>query len=148
VTVLTGFGTSAGAFGPLCPVSIDYRTQARRVLTFALDGAAALPKSEPVVITPADDPDYRADAASAERGGDIYARRCATCHGVNVIAAGAGPDLRASPIPASPEAFTSIVRDGMLVPAGMPMFEELTDEEVRDISQYIRGEAKAMTPQK
>jgi quinohemoprotein ethanol dehydrogenase len=148
VTVLTGFGTSAGAFGPLLPVSIDYRTQARRVLTFALDGTATLPKSEPVVVAPADDPDYKVDDAGADRGKDIYARRCATCHGVATIAAGAGPDLRASPIPSSPDALTSVVRDGLLVPAGMPRFEELTDEEVRDISQYIRSRAKAMTPAK
>ena len=148
VTVLTGFGTSAGAFGPLLPVSIDYRTQARRVLTFALDGTATLPKSEPVVIVASDDPEYKADEASAERGKDIFARRCATCHGVAAIAAGAGPDLRASPIPSSLEAFTSVVRDGMLVPAGMPRFEELTDDEIRDISQYIRSRAKAMAPAK
>src|SRR6185369_668519 len=49
VTVLTGMGTSGAAFGALLPVSVDYRTQARRVLTFVLDGQASLPRSDPEI---------------------------------------------------------------------------------------------------
>ena len=48
VTVLSGMGTSGAAFGPLLTqFGVDYRTQARRVLTFALDGKATLPPGMP-----------------------------------------------------------------------------------------------------
>ena len=98
VTVLTGMGTSGGAFGALLPVSIDYRTQARRVLTFAIGGTATLTKAIPFVARAAEDPDYRVDATASARGMVAFAQHCAVCHGVNVIAAGNAPDLRGSAV--------------------------------------------------
>lgn len=56
VTVITGMGTSGATFGALLPVSIDYCTQARRILTFALNGKATLPKFDAVPLTPVSDP--------------------------------------------------------------------------------------------
>ena len=144
VTVLTGMGTSGAAFGALLPVSVDYRTQARRVLTFVLDGEARLPRADPATLTAAEDPAFTQDRASAHRGIEPYARRCATCHGVAAIAAGAAPDLRASAIPPSRESFLGIVRDGRLLARGMPRFEELGERELDDIRQYIRNEAERL----
>jgi len=60
-----------------------------------------------------------------------------------VIAGGHAPDLRSSPVPLTDESFSSIVRDGALMPKGMPRFEELTDGERSDLRQYIRSEAQA-----
>jgi len=71
----------------------------------------------------------------------IYARHCATCHGVYVTAAGAAPDLRRSAIPTEREAFESVVRDGALLQNGMPRFEEFTPRQLADLRQYIRTEA-------
>src|SRR3546814_10519958 len=72
VTVLTGMGTSGGFLGQLLEeYGIDYRTQARRILTFALDGNATLPAAEPYEAVAIDDPDYRTDAAAASAGADI-----------------------------------------------------------------------------
>jgi quinohemoprotein ethanol dehydrogenase len=41
----------------------------------------------------------------------------------------------------SPEAFTAVVRDGALVPAGMPPFAEIGDQELADIAHYLRSRA-------
>jgi quinohemoprotein ethanol dehydrogenase len=144
VTVLTGMGTSGAAFGALLPVNIDYRTQARRILTFAIGGQATIPKSEPVKIVAAADPGYTADKALADKGMLVFARHCAVCHGVDVIAAGQAPDLRASSVPLDPALFASVVKDGMLVTNGMPRFEEFNGEELAAVRQYIRGQGDVL----
>jgi len=144
VTVLTGMGTSGAAFGALLPVNIDYRTQARRILTFAIGGTATIPKSDPVKIEAAADPGYAADKALADKGMAVFARHCAVCHGVDVIAAGQAPDLRTSAIPVNPALFSSVVKDGMLVPNGMPRFEEFTGDELAAVRQYIRSQGDAL----
>ena len=142
VTVLTGLGTSGAAFGPMLPTAVDYRTQARRVLTFALGGTKALPVATPFVLRPPEDPGFQADAESAERGRGLYGRYCTVCHGQRLVAAGNAPDLRGSMLPQSGPAFAAVVRDGLLVPKGMPRFEELTDAQLDDIRQYVRAEAR------
>ncbi|WP_246524624.1 PQQ-dependent dehydrogenase, methanol/ethanol family [Sphingobium phenoxybenzoativorans] len=144
VTVLTGMGTSGAAFGALLPVNIDYRTQARRILTFAIGGTATIPKSDPVKIVAAADPGYAPDKALADKGMLVFARHCAVCHGVDVIAAGQAPDLRASAVPLDPALFASVVKDGMLVTNGMPRFEEFSGEELAAVRQYIRSQGDVL----
>lgn len=140
VTVLTGIGTSVGAITELLSQHVDYRTQARRVLTFALDGAATIPKAIPAKPQAAPDPDFISDTAAAQRGAAEF-NRCQTCHGIGAVGGGTAPDLRTSGVPVSAEAFEAVVRQGALVPAGMPRFEELTDRQLGDLRQYIRAQA-------
>ncbi|CAN5213335.1 PQQ-dependent methanol/ethanol family dehydrogenase [soil metagenome] len=140
VTVITGMGTSGAAFGALLPVSIDYRTQARRILTFAIGGKAGLPKSNAAAVTPIADPGFAPDAAAETAGMVTYLRHCAVCHGVDVIAAGHAPDLRASPVPLDAATFAAVVREGALVANGMPRFEEFDDATLAGLRQYIRGQ--------
>jgi quinohemoprotein ethanol dehydrogenase len=120
---------------------IDYRTQARRVLTFALGGKQALPPKQPYKAVAFEDPGYKADPALTARGEGIYGGRCAVCHGTGAIAGGTAPDLRTSPIPANAEAFAQVVKHGALVPAGMPQFGEFTDDQLTAVRQYIRSRA-------
>lgn len=141
VTVLTGMGTSGAAFGSLLPVNIDYRTQARRVLTFAIGGKGKLPPAQVYVPQASDDPSYSADAALAAKGAVTYGRYCAVCHGVSVIAAGHAPDLRVSAIPTDRASFEAVVREGVLVPNGMPLFEEFDPATLGALRQFIRSEA-------
>lgn len=148
VTVITGMGTSGSAFGTLLPVSIDYRTQARRILTFAIGGAATLPRNVVEPLVPLPDAGFTPNAALEARGLVSFARHCAVCHGVNVIAAGHAPDLRASTVPQDETAFGGVVRDGALVPNGMPRFEEFDDGELGALRQYIRGEASRWRKQR
>lgn len=139
VTVLTGAGTAAGANAAEIPFAIDYYSQARRVLTFAIGGKLTLPKSEPFKLKAADDPGYRPDPASAQRGIMVF-NRCLTCHGVGVVASGTAPDLRGSAIPTNADSFAQIVRGGALVSQGMPQFD-LNDQDLKDVREYIRSEA-------
>jgi len=142
VTVLTGMGTAGAYLGPLLErFGINPATQARRVLTFVLDGKAPLPPTEagPVVI-PAD-PDYRPDPAAEQRGLMLFAQRCSVCHGFRAVGVGAAPDLRGSSVPRSADAFDSVLKDGVLAAGGMPQFDELSEQERADIRQYIRSEA-------
>lgn len=142
ITVLTGNGTSAGFLGSaLAKFGIDYRTQARRVLTFAIGGTATLPARIPYRAVAVADTDYRADAAAAKRGELTYNTRCVVCHGGGVAAAGVAPDLRTSEAVISAETFNAIIHDGALVPAGMPRFEDMTPAQRADLRQYIRSKA-------
>jgi quinohemoprotein ethanol dehydrogenase len=142
VTVQTGFSLSGSLRGEaLTKFRIDYRTQARRVLTFALGGSGTLPPKLPDTLQPVEDPDYKEDEGQAERGAIQFGGHCMMCHGVHAVAAGAAPDLRTSRIPQSAEAFRSIVLDGALLPAGMPSFKMLNDSDAEDVRQYIRARA-------
>jgi quinohemoprotein ethanol dehydrogenase len=143
VTVLTGVGTTSGIFGSLIEkYHIDPRSQARRVLTFALGGQAHLP------VRPADDPplaadpQFMSDLQSAKDGAVIYGRHCLICHGFSVISGTHAPDLRRSEVPTSADAFARVVRDGALVAGGMPRFDDMTDRQREDVRQYIRTEAE------
>jgi quinohemoprotein ethanol dehydrogenase len=141
VTVITGTGGAGGGYHGkgLQAFEVDYRTMARRVLTFAIGGTATLPPAPPRVprVAPAD-PDFRRDDGLAQRGNIAYHIACGTCHGGAGMAAGTAPDLRISPIPASHDAFFSVVRDGALVPNGMPRFDDLPPDQIEAIRQYLR----------
>lgn len=140
ITVLTGYGTTGASFGPLVEkYSLDYRTQKRRVLTFVLDGAARLPPVPPVAkAVPQPDPTFKTDATAAQRGAVTFGTRCVVCHGFNMVAGGNAPDLRTSSVPLDADAFAGIVRDGALLPHGMPRFKDMSDVDREDLRQYIR----------
>jgi quinohemoprotein ethanol dehydrogenase len=145
VTLLTGLGmglaAEAGMLGNrLDRYHVDPRTQARRVLTFALDGRLTLPAAF-LPAPPPQDPGFVADAGGAGRGEELYARHCLDCHGVALIAAIHAPDLRRSSVPLTADAFARVVRDGALVPQGMPSFPELSDRQLEDLREYIRTHA-------
>lgn len=140
VTVLTGISTSMAFRADLLPFSVDFYTQPRRVLTFALGGREKVTPDTPNIPQAMLDPAYRPNSASEAHGGDLYGH-CITCHGINVMSGGGAPDLRASGVPTSAEAFAQVVRGGALVPAGMPRFEELSDADLVDLRRYIQAKA-------
>lgn len=147
VTVITGNGGSGGGYhsNGQQAYQIDYRQQARRVLTFALGGKATLPPApEPLPRVRPHDPDYRPDAATELEGNIAYHAACGTCHGARGVAGGTAPDLRLSPLPAEEAAFLGVVRDGALVPGGMPSFEDMPPRQIAAIRQYLRSEARKL----
>lgn len=144
VTVLTGMGTSGGAFAKFNPMPVDYYTQERRVLTFALGGKDSLPPPAPFVLEAVEDPEFTPDTTNLALGAEQFGRRCAVCHGVDAVASGQAPDLRASAIILSADSFAAVVRDGEFTPRGMPRFEELTDAELEAIRQYLRIRTAAL----
>lgn len=142
VTVLTGMGGSGAYLGPLLErFGLNPATQARRVLTFALGGKAALPPTRqgPATIPPV--AGFRGDAAAEGRGVITFAQRCGVCHGFRAVGVGAAPDLRASTVVRDADAFAGLLREGPLVSRGMPQFDELDAAQVADLRQYILSEA-------
>lgn len=142
VTLMTGLGMGfvnvVGSPAVLEKYGIDPRSQARRIMTFALDGKGRLPAAQSIPGAP-EDKDYKADAAKASRGAMRYAVHCAICHGSDAIGVTQAPDLRRSAVPPSGATFQQIVRNGALVANGMPQFSDLTEEQVEDIRQYLRS---------
>ncbi|MGE4323344.1 MAG: PQQ-dependent dehydrogenase, methanol/ethanol family [Sphingobium sp.] len=141
VTVIVGTGVTAMQSSALLPVVPDYRSQPRRVLTFRLDGKAALPPLKMAQPPVPEDADYRADAALVDKGNILFATRCAVCHGFGAVSGGGAPELRRSPASFDAAAFAGIVHDGALVANGMPTFGELSDGDLTAIRHYLRGEA-------
>ena len=52
------------------------------------------------------------------------------------------PDLRASGVPLLREAFENVVRNGALSDNGMPIYRDLTDEQLESLRHYIRSQAE------
>ena len=121
VTVLAGWRGPGGTR----PVEWDYYTQPRRVLTFTLDGAAKLPAEKRPVQPFADDPAFVVDTAKAALGKEVFSTRCFLCHGSNAVSGGTAPDLRRAAIPLSLDALKAVLHDGLLMPRGMPQYQEL-----------------------
>lgn len=148
ITVLTGLGmgiaAAAGANGRAEKYGLDARSQARRVLTFKVDGKAQLPEFRNAPLPPIADPELKQDTPKAKAGQAMFQRHCSKCHGPSAIGVIQAPDLRRSGVVLSAEAFEKIVRDGGLVPSGMPAFEELTDEQLEHLRYYLRTQARAL----
>jgi quinohemoprotein ethanol dehydrogenase len=144
VTITAGpLGGSTAAFGSISArFGWDPRIHPRRLLTFVLDGNARLPPTPPPrPAVPLDAPHFQVDAAKAAAGAQEYPR-CVLCHGMGVVAGGIAPDLRASPVVLSAEAFAHIVHDGGLLARGMPQFPELGPAQLDDLRHFIRQTAR------
>ena len=79
------------------------------------------------------------DNSLADEGYGLYhASSCATCHGSDAHSVGAAaPDLRESPTLLSYPVFRSIVVEGALLEKSMPLFDDLTEREVKAIFEYL-----------
>lgn len=146
ITVIVGYGgvagaTASGASGRTEPLW-EYRSQKRRVLTFALQGQAQLPKFEPYRKAYLDDRSFQVDAAKEAAGANLYGRQCPLCHGFGLNSGGTAPDLRESHFPMQFDALKAILHDGALEPNGMPKFAEFTDEQIESLQHYVRAEAR------
>jgi len=121
----------------------NFRTQPARLVTFALDGTATIPK--PAVAGPERplvDRAMRLDPARVALGGALWGG-CMGCHGAAARSPGSAPDLRASPVHHDRAAFLQVVRQGALAERGMPPFPELTDDQVEALMHYIEAQARA-----
>ena len=136
ISLLVGFrgSTHSGSGQPW-----DYYTEKRRVLTFTLDGKAQLP----AFTRPAERPmievkDFKVEDAKYFVGAGLYYETCFVCHGVELMAGGAAPDLRRSAIASDLQQLTEVVKNGALRPRGMPAYPELTPEQLEGLQHYIR----------
>jgi quinohemoprotein ethanol dehydrogenase len=145
VAVLVGHGGSNMIGGDINYRGWKYGAQPRRLLAFRLDGKAKLPPTAPPdwTIKAVDDPTIAIDEADIAPGRFIFTMRCAMCHGLDAVSAGApGPDLRESALAVNRDAFRQVVFDGASLPRGMPRFEMLSEEELRQLYAYVRSTAR------
>lgn len=145
VSVLVGYGGSASVLSEFMDVGWRYGVQPRRILTFGLGGKAKLAPTPPpdMSVHAVDDPSIQIDEADITPGRMLFAARCAACHGMNLNSAGGpAPDLRESGIALHPESLWAALYEGTLLPRGMPRFQQLTQEQVRQIHAYIRAGAR------
>ncbi|MFT5132682.1 MAG: quinohemoprotein ethanol dehydrogenase [Gammaproteobacteria bacterium] len=145
ITVIAGWGAAGPAF--LGTIAAQHgwvaKVHKHRVLTFVLDGLARVPDNPaPLQVTFVDDSEFLVDESRAQHGEQAYATRCIQCHGVAAVAGGFAPDLRASPITLSADAFKSVLRDGVLEAQGMPPFAELSDGDLSDLRHYLIRRAR------
>jgi quinohemoprotein ethanol dehydrogenase len=140
IIVPSGNGGGSGSRGMARFINTERSQGPSRLLAFRLGGKAALP---PVVVEPFPPPALpKQPVELAENGKRVYANSaCGYCHGLEVVGSGPGiPDLRKL----SKEKFEllkGIVVEGLLRPAGMPSFPELTDADVNALKAYITNQA-------
>jgi quinohemoprotein ethanol dehydrogenase len=143
VSILVGWGGTVAALSSVMDVGWTYGAQPRRILTFALGGDAELPPSPPrdMTVRALDDPDLVLDESDVTAGRSLSVM-CAACHGAGFHGAGApGPDLRESALSLGLDTFTQVVKHGRM-DRGMPAFEALTDEQIRQLHAYVRARAR------
>ena len=121
-----------------------YGAQPRRLLTFAIGGTATIPASPPAdrKVHALDDHALVLNEADVKAGWALSVQ-CAACHGVGMQSAGTpGPDLRESAIALQLDSLSSVLKQGLLLERGMPRFQNLTDEQIRQLHAYIRARAR------
>lgn len=122
-----------------------YGVHERRLITFALDGMAEVPKQVAAAFAkPIVDQNFTVDEDKAAHGAGVYALNfCLLCHGAGAQAGAVAPDLRESEtfMSGNMDTLKSVLRDGSLTERGMPIFPALTDEEIEAMQHYIRKRA-------
>ncbi|MCZ6658623.1 MAG: PQQ-dependent dehydrogenase, methanol/ethanol family [Gammaproteobacteria bacterium] len=144
VALLVGWGSAFAALGGEDANALGwaYGRHMRRLVTFSLDGKTPLPPlPPPEVPTPIEAPFFEVDETTALTGADVYGQ-CSFCHGDDALSGGSAPDLRASPIVLSAEAFEEVVRSGGARALGMPSFSNLSDNQLSELRHYIREQAE------
>ena len=144
VSILVGYGGTTAAYGHFMDMGYKFGKQPRRLLTFALGGDKMLPQSAPPDFTV-----HALDVPALElKEADVAAGRalsiqCAACHGVGLQSTGTpAPDLRESALALNLDSLGDLLKSGALLERGMPRFQYLTDEQIRDLYAYIRAKAR------
>ncbi len=150
VAILVGWGGGAAGIGSLFSsdtvsgrhLGWDYGKHMRRLVAFSLDGAADMPAQPPPYFAkPIEAPEFAVDADMVAQGALEFGA-CLACHGLDAMAAGMAPDLRASAVPLEAASFAAVVRDGALVTRGMPGTPGMTDAQLEALRHYIRQRAR------
>lgn len=145
VSIMVGWG---GAF-PLTGGSIGLPVTPGRLLTFALNGKGSVMIAKLQTLPPPSPIESKASAEMIARGGDLFARNCAVCHGIAALGGGGVlPDLRSSSA-ATFNSYQKIILDGTLANEGMPSFKHsLNAEDVEAIRAYVISRRNELTANK
>jgi len=136
IAVLAGTGGSLGNHA-----SRFEHDNAGRVLAYKLHANAPMP---PALKRPERDvsvPRLQVSPETVDRGRQVYAENCFTCHGMGVNASGLYPDLRTA-TPATHAQWDAIVRGGIRSKKGMPSFaSSVSQEDARAVQAYVLDRA-------
>ena len=140
ISLLVGYGGTAGSGIPLMRQGWKFGLQPRRLLTFKLDGDRSLPPTPPPSheVNPVIVEGFELDGQKVQRGIVIYHNTCVACHGGMLEAESVGPDLRESQISANYEVFRSLLLEGFLAASGMPSYSDLNEEDIEGLYHFIR----------
>jgi quinohemoprotein ethanol dehydrogenase len=144
VALLVGWGAVFSALGGEAAYDLGwaYGLQPRRLVVFSLEGTQSLPPSpSPRPPEPLEAPFFEVQQNLAADGAKVF-DNCSFCHGSGAVSGGATPDLRASALVVTDEAFANVVRGGALVERGMPAFNNLSDKHLQALQHYIREQAE------
>ena len=146
IAVQAGWG--GGGWGFVPPYAAAYgKGNANRLLVFRLDGRpvpipADLPPLEPAPEPPAQRPGVTAETIAL--GSALFTENCSICHSNQPRAP--LPDLRRMR-PGTHAIFDRVVLEGLLLPNGMPRFDDmLTKEQVQAIHAWLISEQQALRP--
>jgi quinohemoprotein ethanol dehydrogenase len=126
VSVLCGHGGTF--FNFLGTAALKYVNEGR-IITFALDGAIDVPKPDTRPKAPpyAVPPPKVGSPELVAAGRNLFFMHCARCHSLDVPAI--TPDLsRMSNEIGSVDAFKAVILKGVLLPLGMPRFDDILSE--------------------
>ena len=130
---------------PLLFVDPKVKTGPGRLLVFALDGKAELPRHDRLDIPiPSSATTVSASPGENAEGAGLYVLYCDRCHSadLNLVKSGAIPDLRRSTA-ATHATFEAIVRGGSRRTLGMPSFAaDLSADQVHLIQAFVLEQAK------
>ena len=144
VSVLAGWGGATALFG-VNPAG-EYKPEGR-LWTFVIGGDKNIVpvKGQPYPELTA--VEFNDDPAVLQQGSDIFAERCAMCHGRNAQSGGSLADLRYA-TPATYDIFQNIVREGAYSGLGMPnLGEYLSEQDADSIKQFILSRRAALMAQ-
>ena len=140
VSILVGYGGSAGSGIPQFKHGWKFGLQPRRLLTFKLHGERELPETPPpdITVEPILVEGFDPDPEKVARGIVMYHTICGHCHGGLLAAESVAPDLRESLLAANLEAFSALLKGGALAQRGMPLYDDLTDADIEGLYHYVR----------
>jgi quinohemoprotein ethanol dehydrogenase len=139
VAVLCGHGGTKWEFTGTA--AMNYMNEGR-VLAFALDGAAQVPKPARREEEPYRQPPERAGTPEQIAAGKaLFVQWCARCHSIGVPAM--SPDLsRLGDGIGSLDTFKTIVRGGAFLPLGMPRFDDaISEKDAIQIHDFLIDQA-------
>ena len=142
ISVLVGYGGSAAVWG--MNVGWKFNAQPRRLLTFALGGKATVPATPgpDLTVKALDDPTLKLEEADVRAGRLLY-MQCVVCHGLNLNSTGSpAPDLRESAIALRVDSLSALLHQGTLQSGGMPRFDALSEDQIKQIHAYVRAGAR------
>jgi len=140
VAVSSGAGMLAGGTPPRVRFN-------GRLVVFKLNGTGTFPP-EPALAPPANPPQQVAAADLVAKGRAHYGDYCSRCHGGDAQSGNVLPDLRRSAMLTSPEAWQSVVIEGVLTPRGMISWSRfLTPADAEAVRAYVGEQARKMQEQ-